>query len=77
MKKKFKIIFVAAANSYGVWFTDHTGEYDASTIYYTFKKDGTPIEGATDETALISENIIWEINKLIGLGYKFEGVERK
>ena len=76
-QKKFKIVFIKNTNHYEIWSTDHTGEFDLSTIYYTFTKTGEIIDDSYDNTALISENILWEINHLIDLGYKFVGIEKR
>lgn len=75
--KKFKVVFVKDTNQYEVWFTDHTGEFVMSSFYSTFSKKGDLIECSCDDTALFSENILWEFNKLTDLGYKFVGIERK
>ena len=76
-QKQFKVVFVQNTNQYEMWFTDHTGEMQFSVTYSTFTKKGDLIDCPCDDTALISENILWEINKLTDLGYKFVGIERK
>ena len=77
MKKVFKVVFVAETNQYEVWFTDHTGEFVMSSFYSTFTKEGEVIDSSCDGVAFISESILWEINRLTDLGYKFVGIERK
>lgn len=69
-EKQFKLIFVKENNSYELWLTDHNGEWAQSVIYNTFTRDGNVIEGQHDGSALITENILWEMNRLISLGYK-------
>lgn len=77
MKKKlFKVVFKSQTNSYELWFTDHKGEWVESFIYNTFTIDGKAIESEYDDQAMISENALWEMNKLINYGYKFIGIER-
>ena len=76
-QKKFKVVFDRNTNQYDIWFTDHTGEMQFSVAYSTFTKKGEMIDGSYDGTALISENVLWEINHLTDLGYKFVGIERK
>lgn len=75
--KKFKIVFQKESNQYELWFTDHTGEFVMSSFYSTFTKKGDLIDSPCDDVAFISENILWEFNKLTDLGYKFVGIERK
>lgn len=77
MKKVFKVVFVAETNQYEVWFTDHTGEFVMSSFYSTFTKEGEVIDSSCDGVAFISENILWEINRLTDLGYKFVGIEER
>lgn len=74
--KQFKVVFVKEGNAYELWFTDHKGEWLQSYIYNTFTIDGKAIESRYDGSAMINENILWEINKLINLGYKFIGIEK-
>ena len=76
-KKLFKIVFIESNNTYEVWFTDHTGNFDLGTIYATFTREGKEIYNKYDDVAFINENIIWEINKLIDFGYKFVGIEKR
>ena len=77
MKEKlFKVVFKSQMNSYELWFTDYKGEWCLSAIYSTFTIDGDAIESEYDEQAMINENVLWEMNKLIKLGYKFIGIER-
>ena len=76
-QKKFKVVFDKNTNQYDIWFTDHTGEMQFSVAYSTFTKKGEAIDGSCDDVAFISENILWEINHLTDLGYKFVGIERK
>lgn len=76
-QKKFKVVFDKNTNQYDIWFTDHTGEMQFSVAYSTFTKKGDLIECSCDDVAFISETILWEINRLIDLGYKFVGIERK
>ena len=76
-QKQFKVVFVQNTNQYEIWFTDHTGEFVMSMMYSTFTKKGEMIGGSYDGTALISENILWEINHLTDLGYKFVGIEKR
>ena len=76
-KKLFKIVFIESNNTYEVWFTDHTGNFELSTIFATFTREGNEICNKYDDVAFINENIIWYINKLTDFGYKFVGIERK
>ena len=76
-QKQFKVVFVQNTNQYEIWFTDHTGEFVMSMMYSTFTKKGEVINSSCDDVAFISENILWEFNKLVNLGYKFVGIERK
>lgn len=76
MKKQFKLVFKSKSNTYEIWFTDHKGEWVESIIYYTFTKDGKVIESQYDGNALIDEFVLWEMNRLINLGYKFIGIEK-
>ena len=76
-KKLFKIVFIERNNTYEVWFTDHTGNFDLGTIYTTFTREGKEICNKYDDIAFINENIIGEINKLIDFGYKFVGIEKR
>lgn len=79
MKKNpflFKIVFDVTYNRYEIWFTDHTGEFVMSSFYSTFSKKGEVIESSCDDVAFISENVLWDINKLTDLGYKFAGIEK-
>ena len=75
--KKFKVVFVKDTNQYEIWFTNHTGKFDMSSFYSTFTKKGDLINCPCDDVAFISENILWEFNKLTDLGYKFVGIDRK
>ena len=75
-KKQFKLVFVSDNNTYELWFTDHTQECVQSHFYNTFTLDGDVIESKYDGSAMINENILWEMNKLINLGYEFIGIER-
>lgn len=75
--KKFKVVFQKESNQYEIWFTDHTGEFVMSSFYSTFTKSGEVIDSSCGDVAFISENILWEFNKLTDLGYKFVGIERK
>ena len=77
MKKVFKVVFVAETNQYEVQFTDHTGEFVMSSFYSTFTKEGEVIDSSCDGVAFISESILWEINRLTDLGYKFVGIEER
>ena len=74
--KKFKVVFLKESNQYEIWFTDHTGEFVMSSFYSTFSKEGDLIDSSCDDVAFISENILWDINKLTDLGYKFAGIEK-
>lgn len=76
-KKLFKIVFIEKTNQYEVWFTDHTGEMQFSKGYCTFTKKGEMVDWPCNDVAFISENILWDINKLTDLGYKFVGIERR
>ena len=76
MKKQFKVVFKNESNTYEIWFKDHKDEWVESIIYYTFTKDGKVIESQYDGTAMITENVLWEMNKLINLGYEFIGIEK-
>ena len=76
-KKLCKVVFVEKTNTYELWFTDHTGKFDLGAMYATFTKEGDMIDYQYNDVALISENIMWEINKLVDLGYKFLGIERR
>ena len=76
-QKQFKVVFVQNTNQYEVWFTDHTGEMQFSVAYSTFTKKGDLIDSSCDDVAFISENILWEFNKLVNLGYKFVGIEKR
>lgn len=73
--KRFKVVFKSQMNSYELWFTDNEGEWVKSIIYYTFAKDGNIIKSRYVGNALIDEFALWEMNKLINLGYKFIGIE--
>ena len=75
--KKFKVAFVKDTNQYEIWFTNHKGEMEFSVAYSTFTKKGEVVDSSCDDVAFISENILWEFNKLTDLGYKFVGIERK
>ena len=75
-KKQFKLVFVSDNNTYELWFTDHTQEWVQSHIYNTFTLDGDVIESKYDGSTMINENVLWEMNKLINLGYEFIGIER-
>ena len=80
MKKNpflFKIVFDVTYNRYEIWFTDHTGEFVMSSFYSTFTKEGEVIDSSCDGVAFISESILWEINRLTDLGYKFVGIEER
>lgn len=76
MKKQFKVVFKNESSTYELWFTDHKGEWTKSVIYYTFDNDLKVIESQYDGPAVISESILWEMNKLINLGYKFIGIQK-
>ncbi len=76
-QKKFKVVFVKELNMYEIWSTDYTGEMDFSVSYATFTKEGELIHSPCDDAAFISEDILWEFNKLVNLGYEFVGIERK
>lgn len=74
--KQFKLVFRNEINTYELWFTDYKGEWCLSAIYYTFDTDGNVIESEYNDPAMINENILWEMNKMTDLGYKFSGIER-
>lgn len=75
-KKQFKFVFVSDNNTYELWFTDHKNEWYLSYIYSTFTLDGDVIESKYDGSGMINENLLWEMEKLINLGYDFIGIER-
>lgn len=76
MKKQFKVVFRNESNTYELWFTDRKGEWVRTITYYTFDTELNVIENQHDEPSFISENILWEMNQLINLGYKFIGMEK-
>lgn len=77
-KKQFKLVFVIDNNTYELWFKDYKNEWVQSIIYSTFAfdEDGDVIVSKYDGVAMINENVLWEMNKLINLGYEFIGIER-
>lgn len=75
-KKQFKFVFVSDNNTYELWFTDHKNEWHLSYIYSAFTLDGDVIESKYDGSGMINENLLWEMDKLINLGYDFIGIER-
>ena len=77
-KKQFKLVFVIDNNTYELWFKDYKNEWVQSIIYSTFTLDGDGdvIVSKYDGPAMINENVLWEMNKLINLGYEFIGIER-
>lgn len=75
-KKQFKLVFVIDNNTYELWFKDYKNEWVQSIIYSTFTLDGDVIVSKCDGPAMINENVLWEMNKLINLGYEFIGIER-
>ena len=76
MKKQFKVVFRNESSTYELWFTDNKNEWVKSVIYYTFDNDLKVIESRYDGPAVISESILWEMNKFINLGYKFIGIQK-
>lgn len=76
MKKQFKVVFRNESNTYELWFTDHKCEWVRSITYCTFDTELNVIENHHDGPSFISENILWEMNQLINLGYKFIGMEK-
>lgn len=76
MRKQFKVVFKNESSTYELWFTDHKNEWVKSVIYYTFDNDLKVIESQYDGPAVISESILWEMNKFINLGYKFIGIQK-
>lgn len=74
--KQFKLVFRNESNTYEIWFTDHKGEWVESFIYNTFTIDGKAIESEYNGSAMISESILWRMDELIELGYKFIGIEK-
>ena len=76
MKKQFKVVFKNENNTYELWFTDHKDEWVRTITYCTFDTDLNVIESQHDGPAFISENILWEMNQLIKLGYKFIGIQK-
>lgn len=76
-QKKFKVVFDRKHNFYELWFTDHTGEMVLSVRYSTITRFGDSINSEYDEKAFISEDILWEIDRLKDLGYQFTGITRK
>lgn len=75
-ENQFKVVFKSQTNSYELWFTDYKGEWVLSAIYNTFTIDGKVVESEYDDQAMISENALWGMDRLVNLGYKFIGIER-
>lgn len=75
-KKQFKVLLNPRTNRYQVWITNHNDEWIISSVFSTFDFDGNSIEGKCHDVGLVSENILWEINHLAELGYRFIGVKR-
>ena len=75
-KKQFKVVFVSNNNTYELWLIDHKGEWVLSYLYSTFTLNGDVINSKYDGSGMINENILWEMNRLINLGYEFIGIER-
>ena len=72
--KLFKFVFSHKDNSYELWKTDHNGDWQSCLTYYVFGKDGSPL-GDKNESGMITEMVLWKMNSLVSLGYKFIGVE--
>ena len=44
--------------------------------FETFTNDGNMIDSVHEDWGMVSEQILWEIDKLSYLGYEFIGIER-
>ena len=75
-KKKFKIVFLPDTNTYELWIIDHNGEWGLSHMFRTFTKDGNIIDNERKDWGMVSEQILWEMDKLNFLGYEFIGIEK-
>ena len=80
MLQQFKIVFLPDTNTYELWITDDEGEwglsYTFNNSFKTFTKDGNIIDSERKDWGMVSEQILWEIDKLSYLGYEFIGIER-
>lgn len=82
MLQQFKIVFIPDTNTYELWITDDEGEWGLSYMFTnsfkTFTKDGNiiDIDSERKDWGMVSEQILWEIDKLSYLGYEFIGIER-
>lgn len=78
--QQFKIVFIPDTNTYELWITDDEGEwglsYTLTNSFKTFTKDGNIIDSERKDWGMVSEQILWEIDKLSHLGYEFIGIER-
>ena len=72
--KLFKFVFSQKDNSYELWKTDPNGDWQSCLTYYTFAKDGSPMTDQND-SGMVTEMVLWKMDSLVGLGYKFIGVE--
>ena len=75
-KKQFKIVFLPDTNTYELWITNDEGEWCLSHMFRTFTNDGDIIDSECSHWCMVSEQIIWEMDKLNFLGYEFIGIER-
>ena len=66
--KLFKFVFVSEYNNYQLWFTDCKGEWKQGVTYFTTLC-------APDRPGMITEMVLWNMNKYVNLGYKFIGIE--
>ena len=80
MYQQFKIVFIPDTTTYELWITDDEGEWGLSHMFTnrfeTFTNDGNMIDNKHEDWAMVSEQILWEIDKLSYLGYEFIGIER-
>lgn len=65
-KKKCKIVYNLSNRTYTVWATDNQGEWDFQNSY--------PVNGY-DGLGWINLRILWDIDLLVFLGYRFIGVK--
>ena len=72
--KLFKFVFSLKENSYELWETDHNGDWQSCLTYYVLGKDGGPLKDKND-SGMITEMVLWKMDSLVALGYKFIGVE--
>ena len=75
-KKQFKIVFLPDTNTYELWINAINDGWGLSHTFKTSTNDGNITDSEQVLWGTVSEQILWEMDRLNFLGYEFIGIER-